>query len=42
MRLTSGGTVARRVDELRGRGALFFDVETDDALFAGSARSPGA
>ncbi|MCF6428403.1 Lrp/AsnC family transcriptional regulator [Amycolatopsis tucumanensis] len=28
----SASTVARRVDELRGRGALFFDVEIDDAL----------
>jgi DNA-binding Lrp family transcriptional regulator len=29
----SASTVTRRVDELRRSGALFFDVEVDDALF---------
>lgn len=29
----SASTVARRIDELRTRGALFFDVELDNALF---------
>jgi DNA-binding Lrp family transcriptional regulator len=35
----SAATVARRIAELRGRGALFFDVEMDDALLGITAKA---